>query len=131
MKFETKYLYTGLYPKEWWATRSVNRAKCYYGLVYTKTFGAVAYIVESCVQLMRNLGAIPSLQNSLLLNVGMETLAVRMERHYQNAQAVVEYLEKHDLVVKVTPPGLTSSPWLWVKTKILTERFMWHDFFWN
>lgn len=93
----------------------------YHGLVYTETFGAAAYIVKARVQLMRDLGATPSPQNSFLLNVGMETLAVRMERHYQNAQTVAEYLEKHDLVAKVNYPGLTSSPDYALKQKYLPK----------
>ena len=60
----------------------------YHGLVYTETFGPAAYIVKARVQLMRDLGATPAPQNSFLLNVGMETLAARMQRHYENAQAV-------------------------------------------
>ena len=48
--------------------------------------------------------------NSFLLNVGMETLALRMQRHYENAQAVAEFLEKHPQVAKVNYPGLSSSP---------------------
>lgn len=93
----------------------------YHGLVYTETFGAAAYIVKARVQLMRDLGATPSPQNSFLLNVGMETLAVRMERHYQNAQTVAEYLEKHDLVAKVNYPSLASSPDYGLKQKYLPK----------
>ena len=70
----------------------------YHGLVYTETFGPAAYIVKARVQLMRDLGATPAPQNSFLLNVGMETLALRMLRHYENAQAVAEFLEKHPQV---------------------------------
>ena len=81
----------------------------YHGLVYTETFGPAAYIVKARVQLMRDLGATPAPQNSFLLNVGMETLALRMQRHYENAQAVAEFLEKHPQVVKVNYPGLPSS----------------------
>ena len=82
----------------------------YHGLVYTETFGPAAYIVKARVQLMRDLGATPAPQNSFLLNVGMETLALRMQRHYENAQAVAEFLEKHPQVVKVNYPGLPSLP---------------------
>ena len=66
----------------------------YHGLVYTETFGPAAYIVKARVQLMRDLGAAPAPQNSFLLNVGMETLALRMQRHYENAQAVAEFFRK-------------------------------------
>ena len=58
---------------------------------------------------MRDLGATPAPQNSFLLNLGMETLALRMKQHYANAQAVAEYLEKHPSVKKVNYPGLPSS----------------------
>ena len=81
----------------------------YHGLVYTETFDPAAYIVKARVQLMRDLGATPAPQNSFLLNVGMETLALRMQHHYENAQAVAEFLEKHPQVVKVNYPGLPSS----------------------
>ena len=91
----------------------------YHGLVYTETFGPAAYIVKARVQLMRDLGATPAPQNSFLLNVGMETLALRMQRHYENAQAVAEFLEKHPQVVKVNYPGLPSSPDYALKQKYL------------
>ena len=91
----------------------------YHGLVYTETFGPAAYIVKARVQLMRDLGATPAPQNSFLLNVGMETLALRMQRHYENAQAVAEFLEKHPQVAKVNYPGLSSSPDYSLKQKYL------------
>ena len=82
----------------------------YHGLIYTETFGHAAYIVKARVQLMRDLGATPAPQNSFLLNLGMETLALRMKQHYANAQATAEYLERHPLVRQVYYPGLPSSP---------------------
>ena len=93
----------------------------YHGLVYTEAFGPAAYIVKARVQLMRDLGAAPAPQNSFLLNVGMETLALRMQRHYENAQAVAEFLEKHPQVAvdKVNYPGLSSSPDYALKQKYL------------
>ena len=93
----------------------------YHGLVYTEAFGPAAYIVKARVQLMRDLGAAPAPQNSFLLNVGMETLALRMQRHYENAQAVAEFLEKHPqvAVAKVNYPGLSSSPDYALKQKYL------------
>ncbi|MFD1805866.1 O-acetylhomoserine aminocarboxypropyltransferase/cysteine synthase family protein [Pasteurella oralis] len=91
----------------------------YHGLVYTETFGSSAYIVKARVQLMRDLGATPAPQNSFLLNIGMETLAVRMQRHYENAQAVAEFLEKHPQVAKVSFPGLISSQDYTLKQKYL------------
>ena len=68
---------------------------------------------------MRDLGAAPAPQNSFLLNVGMETLALRMQRHYENAQAVAEFLEKHPQIAKVNYPGLSSSPDYALKQKYL------------
>ena len=91
----------------------------YHGLVHTEAFGPAAYIVKARVQLMRDLGATPAPQNSFLLNVGMETLALRMQRHYENAQAVAEFLEKHPQVVKVSYPGLISSTDYALKQKYL------------
>ncbi|WP_049355372.1 O-acetylhomoserine aminocarboxypropyltransferase/cysteine synthase family protein [Haemophilus parainfluenzae] len=91
----------------------------YHGLVYTEAFGPAAYIVKARVQLMRDLGAAPAPQNSFLLNVGMETLALRMQRHYENAQAVAEFLEKHPQVAKVNYPGLSNSPDYALKQKYL------------
>ena len=82
----------------------------YHGLIYTETFGHAAYIVKARVQLMRDLGATPAPQNSFLLNLGMETLALRMKQHYANAQETAEYLERHPLVRQVYYPGLPSSP---------------------
>lgn len=82
----------------------------YHGLIYTETFGAAAYIVKARVQLMRDLGAAPAPQNSFLLNLGLETLPLRMQAHYHNALAVAGYLESHPLVQAVNYPALKSSP---------------------
>lgn len=82
----------------------------YHNLVYTETFGVAAYITKARVQLMRDLGATPSPQNSFLLNLGMETLPVRMDRHFENALAVAEFLEKQSAIKQVIYPGLASSP---------------------
>ena len=82
----------------------------YHGLIYTETFGAAAYIVKARVQLMRDLGATPASQNSFLLNLGMETLPLRMQAHYNNALQVAQYLEKQPLVNSVNYPALASSP---------------------
>ncbi|KAF1295812.1 O-acetylhomoserine aminocarboxypropyltransferase [Enterococcus sp. JM4C] len=81
----------------------------YHGLVYTETFGNAAYITKARVQLMRDLGATPSPHNSFLLNLGMETLAVRMDRHYQNALEVAEFLAKQSHVSTVSYPGLATD----------------------
>lgn len=64
----------------------------YHGIVYTQKFGKLAYIEKATAQLMRDLGSIPSPMNSFLLNVGLETLHLRVPRHCENAQKVAEYL---------------------------------------
>ncbi len=81
----------------------------YHGVVYTEQFGKAAYITKARVQLMRDLGSTPQPLAMFVLNIGLETLALRMERHCQNAQAVAEYLEKHEKVAWVNYPGLASS----------------------
>ncbi len=83
----------------------------YHGLVYTKTFGqGAAYITKATVQLMRDLGATASPYSAYQLNLGLESLAVRMERHCRNGQAAAEFLEKHPAVAYVNYCGLASSP---------------------
>ncbi len=81
----------------------------YHGLVYTDTFGKGAYITKATVQLMRDLGSIPSPQNSFLLNIGLETLHLRVPRHCENAQKVAEFLEQQPDVAWISYPGLPSS----------------------
>ncbi|HPJ01004.1 MAG TPA: PLP-dependent transferase, partial [Enterococcus sp.] len=82
----------------------------YHGLVYTEAFGPAAYLAKARVQLMRDLGATPSPQNSFLLNLGMETLAVRMDRHFENAKKVAEFLQERPEVSTVSYPTLTTDP---------------------
>ncbi len=82
----------------------------YHGITYTERFGKGAYITKAVVQLMRDLGSIPGPQNAFLLGLGLETLALRMERHCKNALEVAKYLEKSDLVSWVSYPGLESDP---------------------
>lgn len=81
----------------------------YHGVTYTKKFGKAAYITKATAQLMRDLGSIQAPQNAFLLNVGLETLPLRMERHCSNAQAVAEFLEQHDSIAWVNYPGLKSN----------------------
>lgn len=81
----------------------------YHGLTYTKAFGKGAFITKATAQLMRDLGSIPSPHNSFLLNVGLETLHLRMARHCENALAVAQWLEKHPKVGWVNYAGLESS----------------------
>lgn len=86
-----------------------NPDESYHGVVYTERFGKAAYITKATVQLMRDLGSIQAPQNAFLLNLGLETLPLRMERHCSNAQTVAEFLEKHPKVAWVNYPGLKSS----------------------
>lgn len=81
----------------------------YHGITYTEKFGKAAYITKATSQLMRDLGSIQSPQNAFLLNVGLETLPLRMERHCYNAQKTAEFLEAHEKVAWVNYPGLKSN----------------------
>ena len=91
----------------------------YHGLVYSEAFGEKAFITKATAQVMRDLGSIPSPHNAFLLNIGLETLFLRMKRHCENAQAVAEYLEKHEKVAWVEYPGLKSS-----KNYALAQKYM-------
>ena len=81
----------------------------YHGLTYTEAFGDKAYITKATAQLMRDLGSAQSPQNAFLLNLGLETLHLRMARHCANAQAVAEYLSRHDKVAWVNYSGLPGD----------------------
>ena len=81
----------------------------YHGVVYTEQFGKAAYITKARVQLMRDLGSTPQPLAAFILNLGLETLALRMERHCSNAEAVAKYLEANDKVSWVNCPALPSS----------------------
>jgi len=81
----------------------------YHGIVYTEKFGKGAFITKATSQLMRDLGSIQSPMNAFLLNVGLETLHLRMPRHCENAQQVAEFLEAHEKVAWVNYPGLKSN----------------------
>ena len=84
----------------------------YHGITYAEKFGnAGAFITKCTAQLMRDFGSIQSPQNAFYLNLGLESLHVRMPRHVANAQAVAEFLEKHPKIEKVIFPGLKSSPY--------------------
>lgn len=83
----------------------------YHGIVYTKAFGKQAYITKATAQLMRDLGSSSSPQNAFLLNLGLETLHLRVPRHCENALKVAEWLEANDKVAWVKYPGLKSSPY--------------------
>jgi len=82
----------------------------YHGISYIETYGKAAYIVKARMQLMRDFGVYPSAHSAFLLNLGLETLAVRMQRHCENAIAVARFLAQSGSVEKVTYPGLESDP---------------------
>ena len=82
----------------------------YHGLRYVESFGKAAYITKARTHLMRDIGAQAAPMNAFLLNMGLETLALRMERHCLNAQKVAEYLQAHPKVAWVNYPGLKASP---------------------
>lgn len=83
----------------------------YHGLAYWPALGAGSFIIKARVQLLRDIGAAVSPQNAFYFLQGLETLSLRMERHFTNAQAVAEYLDDHPKVEQVQYAGLSSSPW--------------------
>ena len=91
----------------------------YHGVVYSETFGNSAFIVKARVQLMRDLGSAPAPQNAFLLNLGIETLHLRMLRHSENALKVAQFLENDDRISWVDYPGLASS-----KYKALVDKYL-------
>ena len=93
----------------------------YHGLTYTKAFGRMAYITKATAQLMRDLGSTQSPQNAFLLNLGLETLHLRMPRHCGNAQRVAEWLEAHPKVKWVNYCGLKSSKYYELGRKYLPD----------
>ena len=82
----------------------------YHGLVYTKAFGKAAFIVKARVQIMRDLGCCQTAQGAFYLNLGIETLPLRIVKHSQNALAVATLRESHPKIEKVIYPGLESNP---------------------
>ncbi len=91
----------------------------YHGLIYTEAFGDAAYITKLRVQLIRDFGVAPSAINAFLLNLGLETLHLRMERHSSNALKIVEYLENNDKIAWVNYPKLPSG-----KFYALAEKYL-------
>ncbi len=83
----------------------------YHGMVYTRDCGKAAYITKARVQLIRDYGCYMSANNAFLLNLGLETLHLRMERHCQNAEKVAEYLSTSDKVISVSYPALEKDPY--------------------
>lgn len=91
----------------------------YHGIVYAEKFGKMAFIQKATAQLMRDLGSIQSPQNAFLLNVGLETLHLRMPRHCENALKVAEFLQKQEKVAWVNYAGLKNN-----KYHALAEKYM-------
>lgn len=91
----------------------------YHGVTYTKDFGSAAFITKARVQLMRDLGSTPQAMSAFILNLGLETLALRMERHSYNALKVAEFLESDDKISWVNYPGLKSS-----KNYALAQKYL-------
>lgn len=82
----------------------------YHGLTYTKDFGEAAYITKATAQLMRDLGSIPAANNAWLVNLGLETLHLRMPRHCENAKKVAEYLKNNEKITWVKCAMLEDDP---------------------
>ena len=95
----------------------------YHGLTYTEKFGKMAYITKATSQLMRDLGSIQSPQNAFYLNLGLESLAVRMERHCSNALAVARFLSTCEDVAWVKYPGLETDEYYELAQKYHVKTF--------
>lgn len=93
----------------------------YHGIIYTERFGKGAYITKATAQLMRDLGSIQSPQNAFLLNVGLETLHLRMPRHCENALRVAEYLKSREDVDFVNYPGLPGDKYYELAQKYMPD----------
>ena len=92
----------------------------YHGITYAEKFGqGGAFITKCTAQLMRDLGCIQSPQHAFILNLGLESLHVRMPRHVENGLAVAEFLEKHPQVLRVSYPGLKSDPYYEIAQKYM------------
>lgn len=83
----------------------------YHGIIYTETYGKLAYILKARMQLMRDFGCYPAAHSAFLLNLGLETLAIRMEQYCENALKVAEYLQKSDKIESVNYPALLGDPY--------------------
>ena len=93
----------------------------YHGTIYTKAYGKLAYIVKARMQLMRDFGCYPSANSAFLLNLGLETLAVRMKQYCENAMKVAKYLEASDKVLSVNYPGLEGNKYYDLAKKYLPD----------
>ncbi len=93
----------------------------YHGVRYVETFGKAAYITKARTQMMRDLGCMMSPNSAFLLNMNMETLPIRMERHCQNALAVAKHLEQHPKIAWVNYPALESNKYHELAKKYLKD----------
>mgnify|MGYP004600537833 CR=1 FL=1 len=94
----------------------------YHGITYAERFGKEgAFITKCTAQLMRDLGCIQSPQHAFILNLGLESLHVRMPRHVENGQAVAEFLQGHEKVAHVSYPGLKSDPYYEIAKKYMPQ----------
>lgn len=93
----------------------------YHGMIYTKDCGKAAYITKARVQLIRDFGCYMSANNAFLLNIGLETLHLRMERHCRNAEKVAEYLSSSNKVLSVSYPALEGDPYNSLAKKYLPD----------
>lgn len=93
----------------------------YHGIVYTKAYPFAPYIIKARMQLMRDFGAYPAGHSGFLLNIGLETLALRMENYCKNAFTVAKYLEKHPKIESVNYPGLKDNKYFDLAQKYLPK----------
>lgn len=94
----------------------------YHGIIYAEKFGKEKAFITKCTsQLMRDFGCIQSPQNAFLLNLGLESLHVRMKKHVENGQAVAEFLSGHPKVKKVSYPGLAGDPYYEIARKYMPD----------
>ncbi len=93
----------------------------YHGITYTEKFGKGAYITKATAQVMRDLGAKQSPHDAFLINIGLETLALRMERHCSNALEIAKYLKNHPKVAYVSYPGLEGDKYYEVAKKYMPD----------
>jgi len=91
----------------------------YHGITYTDVYGSSAYIIKARMQLMRDFGAYPSAHSAFLLNLGLETLALRMQRYCENAEKVAKFLESSDKIETVRYPGLERDKYYPLAQKYL------------
>ena len=99
----------------------VEPDESYHGVMYTRDFGKAAYITKARVQLMRDLGCYPSAQAAFLLNLGLETLPVRIEKHCSNAEKVAQFLNSNDKVEFVNYPTIDGNKYADLAKKYLSK----------